>query len=165
MERSAVQKHVCLAGIEPVKQRYIKKNPLFLFLFQNRCLTTLTKNPKTYFFTLATVTFTADSSQENGWLFYTCFNATKNARAHQEDHTDESLTLLRRQGNSNMCFSVLICTNHNGELGRNKQDRVKHQKNTMSVLLIKLPKEAKWQDASLIWTSVTSSKNEATWIW
>lgn len=104
-----------------------QKNPLFLFLFQNRCLTTLTKKHKTYFFTLATVTFTADSSQENGWLFYTCFNATKNARAHQEEHTDESLTLLRRQGNSNMCFSVLICTNHNGEPGRNKQDRVKHK--------------------------------------
>ena len=54
----------------------------------------LTKKSKTDFFTLATVTFTADSSQEDGCLFYTRCNATKNARAHQGDHTDESLTLL-----------------------------------------------------------------------
>ena len=37
-------------------------------------------------------------------------------------------------------------TKHNEELNKSKEDKIK-QKNTMSVLLLKLPKEAEWQDA------------------
>lgn len=96
------------------------------------------------------MTFTIDSlHQENGFLFYTCFTITENARDQQENHTNKNLPLLWRQGNGNMCFTILIHTKHNEELNKSKEDKTK-QKNTMSVLLLKLPKEAEWQDVSLL---------------